>query len=144
MRGRLIAIIILSIVGVAISTYSFLHHQAVLPGTWCDLSATFNCDTVNRGPFSEIAGIPVALIGIIGYLFLVIAAALRLKQPEDKGLRVFLILAATGGFLFSLYLTGVETVVLQVWCPVCLTSQVVMLSIFILSVWKQKQPSAIQ
>ncbi len=129
-RRALKVIFVFSLIGIALSVYSFLHHASFIPGTFCDLSVTFNCDVVNRGVFSEILGVPVALLGIIGYAFMGLAALLRLRDPADKTLRVFSAALAFGGLGFSFYLTSIEAFVLHVWCIIFLTSQLSMLAIF--------------
>src|SRR3989338_3456404 len=100
--------LLLSFLGVLLSSYSFLHKQGFTSGAFCNLNATFNCDVVNQGPYSQIFGIPVALIGIIGYMLLALSAGLKMKNPEDESLSFFLLLASLGGFLFALYLSGLE------------------------------------
>lgn len=127
-------IMALSVVGMIISSYSLLHNKAFVSGAFCTLGATFNCDVVNRGPFSEFFGVPVAAIGIVGYAFLLGAAALRLKNPSDNTLLAFLLVASVGGMAFSGYLTYLEAFVLFAWCLLCLTSQAIMLTIFLSSV----------
>jgi uncharacterized membrane protein len=134
-RRILIAIIVLSITGLVVAGYSFLHNQSVASGEFCSISETFDCDLVNKGPYGKFFGIPVSLIGIGGYLLLAATAGFLLKNLHDRGVRLFLLLAATGGFLFSLYLTSVEAFVLHAWCLLCLTSQALMLMVFGLSVW---------
>lgn len=133
MSRLLKAIVLLSLVGMGISIYSFLHHESFVSGTFCDLSATFNCDVVNRGPFSEIAGVPVSLLGVFGYALMALVAFLRLRDPSDKSLRALALILATGAIGFTLYLTGIEAFVLHVFCLVCLSSQLLMLGIFILT-----------
>jgi uncharacterized membrane protein len=123
-------VIAFAIVGLCISGYSFAHHESFVSGAICSLNETFNCDVVNRGPFSELFGVPVALIGLVGYGFLVAAGVVCLKRPEDISARTFLMLAAMGGLGFSFYLTGLEAFVLKTWCLLCLTSQISILIIF--------------
>lgn len=121
---RLLKLILLcATFGVALSAYSFAHHYEFVSGALCDINATFNCDIVNRGPFSEIGGVPVSLMGLVGYGFLFVAAMLRLRQPHDRSLVPFLTLASGSAFLFALYLSGIEAFVLHAWCVVCLSSQ---------------------
>lgn len=120
----------LACVGLGLSIYSLAHHEGFVSGTFCTINQTFNCDIVNRGPFSELFGIPVALLGILGYGFMAAAALLQWKRPEDKGSLLFLVLAVVGGLGFSLYLSGIEAFVLRTWCIVCLSSQTAMLGIF--------------
>jgi len=134
-RRFLFLIIALSIVGFGISGYSLAHHASFVSGALCNLNATFNCDIVNRGPFSELFGVPVALIGLVGYGFLIAGAGMCLKRPEDVAARTFLLLAASGGLAFSAYLTGLETFVLKTWCLLCLTSQISIIGIFAASLY---------
>jgi len=68
-------------------------------------------------------GIPVALLGIIGYGFILIATVLKEQR--------FLWLSTIAGFVFSLYLTGLEAFVLHAWCLLCITSQLLILFILI-------------
>lgn len=137
MRERyvLIIITILALAGFAIASYSFLHNQYLASGEFCTIGATFNCDIVNRGPFSKILGVPVALIGVLGYLFLAAAGGYLVDHPEDRSMRVFLLLAALGGLVFSLYLSGIEAFVLKTWCLLCLTSQFIIILISVGTIW---------
>jgi uncharacterized membrane protein len=116
-----------SIVGVSLSTYAFLHNRGFASGAICNINSTINCDVVNKGPFSEFFGVSVALIGLIGYTFLLIGSLLKLKTPDDRSLTLFLLALACGGFGFSLYLTSVEAFILHAWCVVCVLSQLSML-----------------
>lgn len=134
-RRLLFLIIALSIVGFAVSAYSFAHHESFVSGAFCNLNSSFSCDIVNRGPYSTLFGIPVALIGMIGYAFLVAAAVTCLKRPEDLPAKTFLFLTASGGLAFSAYLTGIEAFVLQAWCLLCLTSQLSIVIIFAASTY---------
>lgn len=119
--------------GLIISGWTFLHNREVVSGSFCDISATVNCDIVNRGPYSVIGGVPVALIGLVGYAFLLAAAFLWQRAPEDRALRMATIAAGLGGFAFSLYLTGLEALVIRAWCILCITSQILILVFVLLS-----------
>ncbi len=134
MENRLLRVIaVFAMIGMALSTYSLLHHGSFVSGALCTFNATFNCDIVNRGPYSEIGGVPVALMGLIGYGFMLVAACLRMRRPTDRSLLDFLVLASTGALAFSLYLTGIEAFVLRAWCIACLASQASILVIFVSS-----------
>ena len=117
-----------AIVGIVLSTYAFLHNRGFAPGSICTINATINCDVVNKGPFSIFFGIPVALIGLIGYVFMLIATMLKRSNPEDRSLTIFLLALAYGGFGFSLYLTSIEATILHAWCIICVSSQLMILS----------------
>ncbi len=131
---RLKWIIGLALVGVGLSVYSLLHKYGVASGAICAINETFDCDLVNQGPYSKMFGIPVAGIGIGGYLFLAAAALMKLKNPLDKSLSLFLLLASLGGLSFALYLTSIEAFVLNTWCLICVTSQLVILAITALTI----------
>jgi uncharacterized membrane protein len=124
----------LAFLGVLLSFYSLMHKQGFTEGAFCNLNDTFSCDIVNQGPYSDIAGIPIALIGVIGYLFMAVAAFMKQKNPEDKKLSQFLVASSVGGFLFALYLSGLEAFVLHAWCMLCLTSQGLITAIMTLSI----------
>lgn len=133
--SRIKIIIFLSFIGLAISLYAFFHNTGFVSGKFCSLNNTFDCDIVNKGPYSQIAGIPVALIGVIGYVFLTFGAFLSLRNQLDRSIDKFILLASIGGVLFSFYLSGIEFAVLRVWCLLCISSQLIILSILGLSIW---------
>lgn len=93
------------------------------------------CSVVNNSIYSEVYGIPVSVIGILGYAALVAALLLAQQGPfmEDNGLLVIFGLALVG-FLFSAYLVYVEIALIHALCPFCITSQVSITVIFVLSV----------
>lgn len=135
----MIALLTLSILGLGVSVYSLLHNQGFASGEFCTIGEELNCDVVNKGPYSVMFGIPVSLIGVIGYLFLAIAAGMKIKNPTDKSLTRFLAVASIGGFFFALYLSGIEAFILETWCLLCITSQATILLIAILSILLMKK-----
>ncbi len=123
--------IIFSTIGLLLSMYAFLHNRGFVSGSICTINATINCDIVNKGPFSDFFGVPVALIGLIGYLFLLIGSVLKRKTPDDHLLTLFVLAIAAFGFGFSLYLTSIEATILHAWCLICVTSQLMMLGFIV-------------
>ena len=93
------------------------------------------CSEVNGSRYSEINGIPVAVLGVLGYA--AILALLFLEQRpgifQQNG-TMMLFGVSLLGFLFTLYLIYVEVALIKAYCPFCLTSQAVMTVIFIISV----------
>jgi len=93
------------------------------------------CSVVNSSRYSEVNGIPVAVIGVGGYLA-ILAVLLLERRPgffRQNGTLLFFGLSLTG-FLFTLYLIFVEVALIKAYCPFCITSQTVMTLIFIISV----------
>ncbi len=94
----------------------------------CSINERWDCGIVNHSPFSQIHGIPVAAIGIAGYLLLAVLALAR---------RRLLLLVASGiGLAFAIHLSLIEKNVLEVWCLYCVISQGIIALITLLSlVW---------
>lgn len=129
--GRLFQIIaVLAVLGMVVSGVSLQHHYAKSKTGYCDFGQSFNCDIVNRSQYSSIAGIPVAGIGIAGYLALLAFATLYREKAETPAL---LSIMALCGLLFAVYLTYVEGFVLQAWCILCLSSLTLILLITLTS-----------
>ena len=80
----------------------------------CSINERWDCGIVNHSPFAVLAGVPVAAIGMAGYVLL---AMLALKRAY----RSFLA-AALVGLSYSLYLAHVEAHILGVWCVYCVAS----------------------
>ena len=70
------AIALLAVAGVAVSSVSLYEHFATSKTSFCDFSQSFNCDIVNRSAYSTVLGVPVALIGIVGYLLILTLATI--------------------------------------------------------------------
>jgi uncharacterized membrane protein len=101
-----------------------------------------DCKAVNQSGYSEVNGIPVAVIGVAGYLSILAIMYLE-RTPgffrENGGMLLFGITLV--GFLFTVWLIFVEVALLKKYCPFCVTSQVTMTLIFILTVIRViKQP----
>ncbi len=94
----------------------------------CSINAHWDCGIVNHSSFSMIHHVPVAAVGIAGYLLLAILALARR--------RLLLLIASGIGLAFAIYLSGIEKNVLQVWCLYCVISQAIIALITLLSlIW---------
>ncbi len=129
-RRILLSIALLASGGVLVSSVSLYHHYGNSATSYCDIGENFNCDVVNRSTYSTLAGIPVALIGIIGYLATLILATVYRGKAEVP---VVLAVASLVGLGFALYLTYIEGFVLAAWCVLCLSSLALIFSIAVLS-----------
>jgi vitamin-K-epoxide reductase (warfarin-sensitive) len=109
--------VLFALCGIGLSAASLRSHYATSATEYCDLSAVFNCDLVNRSKFSEMFGIPVALIGLIGYLVL-----LALITRRQRNLKILRFCMSLVGLTFALYLAYIEEHVLRTWCLLCIGS----------------------
>ena len=124
--------VVLVLIGLAVSIYMTIY-KLTSNNAMCLGSG--DCSTVNASRYAEVYGIPVATIGIAGYFAILLAHwyERRDKFFEKNGPMLIFGMALTG-FLFTLYLIYVEFALLNAICPFCLTSQISMTIIFIISV----------
>lgn len=118
-------IMALAVIGVYLAVRALqIHYSTGL--TPCSINDIWDCGAVNRGPYSVFYGVPVALIGIVGYTFLFVMEAL-------KKWRVMAV-ASVGALGFSLYLTHIEASILQTWCQYCVGSLITISLITVLAI----------
>jgi len=131
---------LLAVCGIAVSSVSLQHHYATSKTAYCEIGETFNCDIVNRSEYSSILGVPVALIGMLGYAAL---AGLATVYRERRETPAMLFGAAAAGLAFALYLTYIEGRVLGVWCILCLTSLALIATTTVLTtvIWAKRDRS---
>jgi uncharacterized membrane protein len=100
------------------------------------------CSIVNASGYSEIRGIPVAVFGVLGYLSILVLLYLETKPGFFQTNGSMLLFTVTlAGFLFTLWLVYVVVALIKAYCPFCITSQISMTIIFILTVIRViKQP----
>jgi uncharacterized membrane protein len=142
MKDRLaLVIILLALVGIGLSTESLISHYKKTATEFCDIDATFNCDVVNRSIYSKLFGIPVAGIGLVGYVMLAVLAKM---SRANRGASTLLVVLSLGALGFSLYLTYIEARVLYTYCVVCLSSLGVITLITVLALARHvKRPAAL-
>lgn len=140
-------IALLAVAGIIVSSLAFQVHYSnkVEP---CDINARWDCGVVNHSSFSTVSGLwwhvrdqmhpgslagpaprtglPVAAVGIAGYVILGLLAFFRRRG--------WLVLFSLGALAFALWLSNIEAHVLQVWCLYCVISQCLIALITLLSI----------
>ena len=125
-RVLFILIAVLSFAGIGVSAVSLQRHYAKSATEFCDFRQSFNCDIVNRSEYSEVEGIPVAGIGVLGYAALFFFSTFWKSRPETANR---LLAVSIAGLCVALYLTYVEAERLKTWCVLCVASQALILLI---------------
>ncbi len=125
-------ITILSIIGILLSIYLLVEQIFRPPFQPCNINSYINCNAVISGEVSKTLGIPTPLYGFIGYIVIFLSSVYKKKEP--------LLATATFGLVFCLWIAFRELVQLHVICPVCIGCQLVMISVFTLSVLLIKSP----
>ena len=121
--------IVLAVLGLGVAGYlTYTHYTGGT--TVCPLNGA--CETVQHSTYSTLAGVPVALIGLIGYI--VILASLLVPSSETSRLATTALTVV--GFGFSVYLTARELFSIHAICPWCVSSAVIMTVLVCLSIWR--------
>ena len=120
-----IAIGILTLVGIGIGTYLTYTHYA---GLHVLCLSSGGCETVQHSRWSKLDGIPVATLGLAGYIGIFISVWIRGELGRAIGFGLALV-----GFLFSMYLTYREAFTIHAYCQWCLGSAAVMTLLAILT-----------
>lgn len=106
-------LIVLALAGIIASSLALREHYRTETSP-CRINERWDCGIVNHSPYAVLGGVPVAVIGIAGYVLL---AGLAFKRAYR-----FMLAAALGGLAFALYLAHIESAVLGVWCIYCVIS----------------------
>ena len=106
--------------GIGVATYIAI--AAAEGGAPACLAGGGGCEAVAASPYSELAGVNVAIFGIVGYVLLLGAALLRGDGARMAGFGL-----ALAGFGFSVYLTYLELFVIDAICQWCVVSAVLMM-----------------
>jgi uncharacterized membrane protein len=128
---RRLPLVILSIIGLLDSIYL----------TWIKIAGKTaicanigDCEAVNSSRYSEIGGIPIALLGAGAYLILLALLVLEVRRPAwGEWTRMGFFGMSLAGTLYSAYLTYIEIAVLKAICPYCVLSAIVLLLLLVLS-----------
>lgn len=129
MHTSRMAVAVLALVGVFISSYMMLHKLGVIGTLTCTVG---DCATVQLSPYAVFLGVPVPALGIVGYT-LILAVAMIGVQGGPRWVAPALLVLGAGGFGFSMYLTALEAFVIRAWCQWCVGSAIVATLIFFLS-----------
>lgn len=126
--------LVLAILGLGVSLYL----------TWVKLAKATafcggvgECESVNNSPYSEIMGVPIAVLGAGAYLLIGLLLAFEHAHPQ---LRPIAPLAVFGlsltGTLYSAYLTYIELFVLHAVCPYCVVSAILITALLGLALYR--------
>ena len=128
-RALRITMLVLATIGLGLASYlTYVHYAGIKPAC----TAGESCTKVQTSVYSELAGVPVALIGLIGYVVILGS----LLAPETETTRFATVAFTVVGFGFSCYLTYRELFSIHAICEWCVSSAIVMTILMCLSVWR--------
>ena len=106
-------LVVLAVLGIAASSLALREHYRT-DASPCSINERWDCGIVNHSPYAMFHGVPVAVIGIAGYLLLGLLAASK-AYP-------WMLPLVTVALIFSIHLADIESLVLGVWCIYCAIS----------------------
>ena len=107
-------LLILTVLGIVVSSLALREHYREYGDSPCSINEHWDCGVVNHSPYAMLGPIPVATVGIIGYILMGALAFFRSYR--------LLLVPTFGGLAFSLYLANIEKNILGVWCVYCVIS----------------------
>src|SRR5271165_3578978 len=129
-RSLRILLLVLGIIGIALASYlTYVHYAKV---TVACVQGHNECEAVQTSVYSKFLGVPVALMGLLGYIAIVIS----LLVAENETSRMVTMLLALAGFGFSCYLTYREVFSLEKICEWCVSSAILLTVLMCLSLWR--------
>jgi uncharacterized membrane protein len=128
-RSARIAMIAIATLGLGVASYlTYTHYTNTV--VLCSLS--HGCETVQHSVYADLIGIPVALIGLVGYVLILGS----LLAPSSETTRLITMTFTVIGFGFSAYLTYREIFSIEAICQWCVSSAIFMTLLVCFAVWR--------
>jgi uncharacterized membrane protein len=129
-RSLRITMLVLTIIGLGVAGYlTYVHYAGIKP--LCGRNGG-GCEIVQTSEYSKLAGVPVALIGLIGYVTILAS----LLAPDNETSRFAAVAFTVVGFGFSAYLTYRELFSIKHICEWCVSSAVIVTVLACLAIWR--------
>jgi uncharacterized membrane protein len=121
--------VLLAVLGLAIAGYlSWVHYADLEP---ICVGGSGGCERVQSSQWADLAGIPVAVLGVAGYAGILLLSALPGEIARTGA--AFLALVGAG---FSAWLTYVEVAKIDAICQWCVASALVMAALAVVSIFR--------
>jgi uncharacterized membrane protein len=128
-RALRAAVALVALAGVAVAGYlTYVHYQ---PDALICTSGG-GCETVQDSSYAELAGIPVALLGLLGYVAVLVLVAWDSELARTLSAAIALVAAG-----FAVYLIVLQAFVIDAWCIWCLVNDLVIVQLLaVTTVWR--------
>jgi uncharacterized membrane protein len=126
-RTLRIVIVVLCVVGIGIAGYlTYVHYAGIK--ILCISNGSGGCETVQSSRYAKLAGVPVAVLGLAGYVSILLSLPVRGEAGRVAGCGLALV-----GFGFSIYLTYRELFTINAICQWCVVSAALMTLLAVLT-----------
>lgn len=132
----------LALAGIFVALYLFLYKIGVVGNLNCSIGS---CETVNLSRWSIFLGAPVAAwgVGFYAVMFVLSVASLQDHYAHSAGMSKLLALASGGGFLFTIWLTYLELLVIHAICQWCVISAIIVTMMFVIAMADLRERSGL-
>ena len=132
----------LAFIGVFVSTYLTLYKFGYIGSLQC---AVGSCETVNTSRWATFFGLPVAAWGLGFYVsaLALVVVGIQERYADSRALSLALVALTGWGVLFSGWLTYLELFVIDAICIWCVTSAVIVLVMFAVSVAEYRETAGV-
>ena len=142
---RLTWFLLLALLGLGASLESTRVHYRMLNdptyASFCDVSDTISCTQAYSSRFGSVAGVPVAVFGVVFFAFLLVLIGLCSRSATAvRNLPGYVFAASTIGLAVVLYLGYASFFILNAVCLLCLTTYIAVIGLFLLSGATTKEP----
>jgi uncharacterized membrane protein len=139
------ALSIAAFVGLGFAAASTWVHYRILNdplySSVCDVNATFSCTEAYASRFGSIGGVPVALVGVLYFAFLLMLIALCSRSISARqNLAGYVFATATAGLAGVLYLAYASFFVLKTVCLLCVGTYLAIIALFLIAGAAAKYP----
>lgn len=141
-RWLVVSSFVLTIAGTAVSGYLTLDHYTSLAPLACPENATINCVKVTTSSYSTLHGVPVALLGLLYYVVMLVLCSPWMWRAQQARLVQVRIGGATLGVAFILYLIWAELFQINAICLWCTSVHLITIVLFGVLVVGQSLSSA--
>jgi uncharacterized membrane protein len=125
----------------ALGVSGYLSYLKMFPSTEaaCIAGGAFDCNTVLNSRFSEVMDIPIAYLGFVTNIIMLVGLIVEKKVPNLSAISPLLVFfVALFAFIFSVYLVYVQAAIIGAYCPWCLTHELLIALIFGAAGWRLK------
>ncbi|HYZ53608.1 MAG TPA: vitamin K epoxide reductase family protein [Streptosporangiaceae bacterium] len=125
--------LVLALAGLGVSTYLTIAHYTTAVTLACPNTGTINCQKVTTSPESNVFGIPVAVLGLAFYLFLVAIMSPFAWRSARREVALVRLLSLVAGIGFVIYLIYAELFEIGNICLECTSVHVITFVLFVLT-----------
>ncbi len=138
--------LILGIIGLALSAYSWREHNIIKAGgeSGCSVSETINCEKVLSSKYGELFGVPLGVYGMVFFAVVLLTSFSTEAEFSPRRFALTQVIVSLAGIATATVLVYISKVIIGAFCPICMATHATTTLLFIFSIiafFKAKKPS---